>query len=463
MQKKYEQIKVYNDLKDIFNKAVERVKPYYIIKNSVKLNGNILTIHHNSSLYSVNLEEYKKIVVIGAGKATASMAKAIEEILDKKIEKGLISVKYGYTENLKIIEQIEAGHPIPDENSLRAAKIILNMAENSTDEKTIIINLISGGGSALLSYPFEGIINNSKITVTLEDLQKITKLLLSSGATIDEINCIRKHISMIKGGKLAKAFYTALQINLILSDVVGDRLDSIASGLTVWDTTTYNDAYNILIKYNLFKKIPKSIKKVIEAGINSNIEETAKKNDIAFTKVNNFIIASNYDALIAAKKRASELGYNTIVLSSRITGESKEIAKFYSAIAADNVKHKIPISPPACIIAGGETTVTIKGNGKGGRNQEMALSFLNEISKCPDDYNNVFFLAASTDGGDGPTDAAGAFASLDVLKHSKKADLNITTYLENNDSYNFFSKVNFLFKTGPTNTNVCDIHIIIVT
>ena len=461
MEKAQSNVKIYNDLKDIFLKAVESVKPYKVIKNSVKLENNTLTINNKSSKYTVDLKKYRNFIVIGAGKATASMAKAIEEILGGKITDGLISVKYGYTENLQIIKQIEAGHPIPDENSVIAGKKIFKIA-NKADENTVIINLISGGGSALLSYPFEGTIDGNRIILTLKDLQKTTELLLSSGATIDEINCIRKHISMIKGGKLSEISYPALQINLILSDVVGDRLDSIASGLTTWDTTTFRDAYNTLMKYNLINRIPKNVKKIIELGLNSIIEDTLKRDNPIFKKVHNFIIGSNYNALLAAKKEALKLGYRTIVLTSRVTGESKEIAKFYSAIATEITKHNIPILKPACIISGGETTVTIKGNGKGGRNQEMALSFLLDILKSPDDYKGVFFLAASTDGGDGPTDAAGAFASLDVFEASNNLGLNPETYLKNNDSYNFFNKTGFLFKTGPTNTNVCDIHIIIV-
>ena len=461
--------RIYEHLQEIFMRGVERVKPYNIIKNSIRLDGNILIIKGNKNSYRFNLEEFQSVIVIGTGKATASMAKAVEEILGGKISEGLISVKYGYTEDLGIIKQIEAGHPIPDKSSLKAAKQIFNIIKNA-NEKTLIINLISGGGSALLSYPFEGTIvgrtdgktDSIKIAITLEELQKTTEFLLESGATIDEINCIRKHISMIKGGRLARVAYPALQINLILSDVVGDRLDSIASGLTAWDTTTYIDAYNILVKYNLSDRIPENVLKVIKAGIEGKIEETVKKGDIIFSRVNNFIIGSNYDALLAAKKRATELGYNSIILTSRVTGESKEIAKFYSAIAVDLANRKTVSHLPACIISGGETTVTIKGNGKGGRNQEMVLSFLITILKAPEDFENVYFLAASTDGGDGPTDAAGAFASLEVLEASKNLGLNPEEYLEKNDSYNFFNKLGFLFKTGPTNTNVCDIHIIIV-
>ncbi len=453
---------LYSDLVEIFLSGLNRVNPYRMIINSLQcVNNNLIVQIDNQIKLKMDLGNFNKIFVFGTGKATSPMAKAVEEILGDRITGGVISVKYGYTENLSKIDIIEAGHPIPDDNSIKAAKAIISYKDKITED-TIVINLISGGGSSLLSYPFQGHIGNNNIQLTLEDIQETTGILLNSGATIDEINCIRKHISMIKGGKLVKFLYPAFQINLILSDVVGDRLDSIASGLTTWDNTTFKDALNILKKYRILEKIPRKVREIIESGTKGLIEETPKKGDKIFSKVRNFIVGSNFNALKSASKKSIELGYYTTIISSQIVGESREVAKVYAAISRDILKNSTLSSTPACVIGGGETTVTVRGNGKGGRNQEMALSFLNEVSKNPEDYKNIYFLSASTDGSDGPTDADGAFASLELLKKAKRQNLNPERFLDNNDSYNFFKKINGLFITGPTNTNVCDIQIVLV-
>ncbi len=452
----------YQDLVEIFKAAVESVNPYKMIKNAIKIQNSSTIINPGTGEFlKIDLKEHDKILVFGTGKATAPMARAIEEILNEKISGGLISVKYGYTENLQKIKIIEAGHPIPDENSIKAAEEMLKF-KNEITEKTVIINLISGGGSALLELPLSVKIKGKYIELTLKDIQEVTRILLETGATIDEINCIRKHISSIKGGRFSKLFYPAWQINLILSDVVGDRLDSIASGLTTWDDTTYRDAYSILTGYNILDKIPSNVKAIIIAGIKGEIEETPKRDDPVFERVKNLIIGSNYTALKAAAREAVQKGYKTTILSSEITGEAREIAKVYTAISADIIKHSTLSMVPACVIGGGETTVTVTGNGIGGRNQELALSFLNEILKRPSDFRGVYFLSASTDGSDGPTDADGAFASLELAGRAKELSLDPHKYLKENDSYNFFKKIGGLFITGPTNTNVCDLQIAII-
>jgi hydroxypyruvate reductase len=298
--------------------------------------------------------------------------------------------------------------------------------------------------------------------LTLEDKQATTKILLACGATIQEINCIRKHLSGIKGGRLAALAYPAESVNLILSDVVGDRLDSIASGLAVPDNSTYDEAIRLVNKYEIAGKLPPPAWKVLELGAAGKLPETPKKGDPVFGKVKNILIGSNYGALLAAEKKAKELGYNTVVLSSEVTGEAREAAKFYIGVGRDVLKHDLAVKKPACVIAGGETTVTLKGTGKGGRNQEMALSFLEEIESNPEGSEGIWFLAASTDGNDGPTDAAGAFADLEILAAGKKAGLSIQDSLSRNDSYHYYDKIGFLHKTGPTNTNVCDVQLVIV-
>ncbi len=458
------QIKQLADLDNIFKAAVNKVDPYMLIKQNVVLENSILSIKYGDKLKSYDLSKFNKVLIIGAGKATFKMALAIEEILGNKITSGIISVKRGYKETLsadiflKKIKVIESGHPVPDKNSINAAYSIEKLAEQS-DNKTLILNLLSGGGSALLCYPekFENLI------LTLEDIQKTNKTLLDCGADINEINCIRKHISGIKGGKLLNMLYPAVCISLILSDVIGNRLDTIASGITTYDNSTFKQANSIIDKYKIRNKLPENVLNIINLGCSGKIKETIKRNDKILKNSDNFLIGTNFTAVKFASKKAEELGYNTHILSSEITGEAKNAAEVFLRTADSILKNNTPVKSPACVIAGGETTVTIKGKGKGGRNQELALSFLNQLQKINlQDKKNIYFLSASTDGNDGPTDAAGAFACCQTLDITKTNNLDIQKYLDNNDSYNFFKQAGFLYKTGLTNTNVCDIQILIV-
>jgi len=453
--------KEYQDLEAIFMSAVERVDPYKMIMNHVSVEDGTLRITVENATVDVDLDTFDKVFVLGAGKATARMAKAIEEILAGRITRGIISVKYEHVEPLEKVALIEAAHPVPDENSVRAAKEIENVAR-SADERMLVITLISGGGSALLTYPIEYRLDSETVRLTLHDKQLTTKALLECGATIEEVNCVRKHISNIKGGKLSRLIYPAVSINLILSDVVGDRLDTIASGLTTFDDTTFVDAYNVITKYEIETKLPTKVLQVIRYGMEGKIPETPKADDVVFTKVKNILIGTNYLGLLAASRRAEELGYNTVTVSSQIVGEAREVAKVFAAIARDVKRHDLLVQKPACLIAGGETTVTIRGDGKGGRNQELALSFLSELKGDPSTADGIYLLSAATDGSDGPTDAAGAFASKDVLESNEQSSLDINGYLKRNDSYRFFDALGYLLKTGPTNTNVCDLQIVIV-
>jgi len=477
-----------SDVHKIAEKAIESVGPYIIIKENVSINGSFLIIktdktvsghggQNGNSEISIDLTEFNRIFIIGAGKATAPMAQALEEILGDRISEGLIGVKPGHTAPLKCIKQIEGGHPVPNQGSITAAAKITELAEQG-DKDSLFINLISGGGSALLTLPF----SDNNHSLTLEDMQAVTQALLSCGATIQEINCIRKHLSSIKGGRLAEKCYPSRSINLILSDVVGDDLQSIASGLTVPDETTYRDAALILKKYGIEEKMPQAVRGLLSAGEQGIINETPKPENECFSNSQNILLGTNSVALAAAALEASRLGYNPVILSSRVTGEAREIAKFYSALAQEGAaqaalsetepeaagRQRDPRAPlriyrkPVCILAGGETTVTIRGNGTGGRNQEMALSFLSEIASRPSAFKGVLFASIATDGNDGPTDAAGAFASSDLAVRSAKQGLSINDYINNNDAYTFFSEIDGLVKTGPTNTNVCDIQIIII-
>ncbi|OEU68744.1 MAG: hydroxypyruvate reductase [Desulfovibrio sp. S3730MH75] len=448
-------------LAQIFSEALARVDPYKIITNRLSLTNEVLTIQMDEGDISVDLREFERIVVIGAGKATAKMAKAIEYILEDRIESGIISVKYGHTEDLKQIKTIEAAHPVPDENGVKAAHMIEELACSATD-KTLVINLISGGGSALLPSPMYIEVDGEKISITLEDKQAVTKSLLACGADISEINCIRKHLSNLKGGRLLRCIRPARSLNFILSDVVGDNLDTIASGMTSFDHSTYCDAISIIDHYEIKDKIPPHVLKALEMGNKGKLVETLKKDEFEKERAENILIGTNRIALLGARDKAIELGYNVQILTSRLEGEAASAADMFWAIAQDEREWELLEKKPACIIAGGETVVTIKGKGKGGRNQEMALTFLMRLGQDKLHGKDIHFLAASTDGNDGPTDAAGGFADGAILEKSREMGLSITDYLNNNDSYHFLEKVGALHKTGPTNTNVCDVQILIV-
>ncbi len=443
MENKLESLR--KDVVDIFQAGLKAVAPGAAIRRCCSLEGRVLNINNQE----YNLDSFNRILVLGAGKGGASMAKAVEDILGQRISEGLITVKYDHLEKLDTIKLIEAGHPVPDMQGYNGARAILQLASEA-DEKSLIICLISGGGSALLPLPVAGI--------TLDDKQQTTKVLLACGATIHEINTIRKHLSAIKGGGLAKAAYPATLITLILSDVVGDDLDSIASGPCVPDPKTFSDCLTILNKYSIHKQIPISVLHHIENGAAGKVPETPKAGDKIFSRTDNIIIGRNFDALVKAKKRAEELGYNSVMLSSMIEGETKDIAAAHMAIAHEIALNDEPAEKPACILSGGETTVTIKGEGKGGRSQEFALAAALKMEKV----ENTVVLCAGTDGTDGPTDAAGAISDSSTLKRAQAAGMNPFAYLENNDSYHFFSSLGDLYKTGPTNTNVMDLRIILI-
>ena len=447
----------YHDLETIFRAAVARVDPRAMMIEHLRFSGNRLSVVTESDSLSFDLDQFSRIVVIGGGKAGAKMAAGVEAVLGDRIDDGIVAVRDLHSEKLSRIRTVVAGHPVPDERSVDAARKILSLAR-SADERTLVLSLISGGGSALLCYPFEA----AGATLTLSEKQEVTRHLLSCGATIHEINCVRKHLSGIKGGRLVTAISPAVSLNLILSDVVGDNLDAIASGLMVPDSSTYADALSIVRRYRMEDQLPEAALKILRDGATGKLSETPKPGDPIFRKVSNVLIGTNAQALLAARVAAKNLGYDTTILSSQVTGEAREVAKFYVGIAKDIRKRSLLARPPACIIAGGETTVTVHGGGKGGRNQEMALSFLSEIASQPADSDGVFFLSAGTDGTDGPTDAAGAFASNEILNEAAERELGAADYLNRNDSYNFFDPIGRLLKTGPTNTNVCDVQILLV-
>jgi glycerate 2-kinase len=443
---KYSIEKLREDASRIFYKGLEAVEPRAAVKRNCRLEEG--TLHIGNSTYDIS--KVKNIYVIGSGKASAPMAAAVEDILGDRITSGIINVKYGHTAEVKRVKLVEAGHPVPDENGQAGAQAILDLAKTA-GAGDLLICLVSGGGSALLPLPCEG--------MTLKDKQDTTSVLLACGATIHEINAIRKHLSGVKGGQLARAAYPADIISLMLSDVIGDDLDVIASGPTVPDYSTYQDCMDIFSKYGIVQKLPEKIIRHMEAGIAGNLPETPKKGDPAFEKTKNLVIGSNIDAVETAKAEAESLGYNTIVLSSMIEGETKEVALVHGAMAREVLKNGYPAAAPACILSGGETTVTIKGDGKGGRNQEFALAAAMDIAG----QENIVVLSGGTDGNDGPTDAAGALSDTRTIERAEEMKLSPQTYLNNNDSYHFFEKLGDLLKTGPTNTNVMDVRIMLIS
>ncbi|MCJ7774465.1 MAG: glycerate kinase [Desulfobacterales bacterium] len=433
------------DAFNIFQAGVRAVEPGAAVKKYCRVEND--DIYVNGKRYY--LPDIENIYVVGAGKATAPMAAAIEEILGNYITDGVVNVKYGHTAKLNTIRLIEAGHPVPDTQGQYGANEILNLVKKAR-KNDLVICLISGGGSALLSLPVN--------EISLKDKQETNKVLLNCGASIHEINTIRKHISKIKGGRLAKEAFPAELITFIISDVVGDDIDVIASGPTVPDTSTFNDCLRIIQKYHIEKKLPINVVSYIQKGALANLNETRVKGDHVFERVQNLIIGSNMEALLAAQKIAEDLGYNTIIMSSMVQGETRHTALVHTAIAKQILKSGHPIRPPACVLSGGETTVTVIGTGKGGRNQEFALASVIDIS----DKNNIVVLSCGTDGSDGDTDAAGAVVDSDTLKRSKEMGMDPMGFLENNDSYHFFEKLGNLIKTGPTNTNVMDLQVILV-
>lgn len=429
----------------IFNAGVAAVAPRSAIRRFCRRDGEVLQI----SAHRYDLSAFEAVYVVGAGKAGAAMAAALEEIIGDRITDGVVVVKYGHLEETQRIRILEAGHPVPDENSASGASAVIEMAKRA-GEKDLVICLISGGGSALLALPSAGI--------CLEDKKATNRVLLECGAAIHEINAIRKHLSDIKGGRLAEAVHPARLATLIISDVIGDDLDVIASGPTVPDRSTFSQCIEIVNKYLIEKRLPAMVLKHLKAGAAGRVPENPKSDHPAFRHHFPVVIAGNADALRSAGEKAESLGYHCLMLSSMIEGETRHVARVHAAIAREIRLSGNPLAPPACVLTGGETTVTISGSGKGGRNQEFALAAALDLHRVPD----VVVLSAGTDGSDGPTDAAGAFADTLTVQRAAEQFLDAGSYLDNNDAYHFFQELGDLFITGPTNTNVMDIRIVLV-
>jgi glycerate-2-kinase len=427
------------------NAALQAVDAEVIIKSKVRIEDNRLTIEN----FSFDLTKFKNIYVVGGGKASGCMAEALEGVLGNRISEGAINVPYTCPtyQTVKIKLQ-RASHPIPDAAGVKGAKIMLDLVDRA-EENDLVICLISGGGSSLMPQPSNG--------VTLSDKKKVTDELLKSGATITEINTVRKHISGFKGGWLAKKAYPATVVNLILSDVVGDPLDSIASGPTVPDPTTFHDAVEILKHHRLWNRVPTAVKKALVNGEKGLVPETPKPGDRTFEKVHNVIIGNNFTASNAAYNSVKNAGLNALLLTSCLEGQARDVGVALASIGKEIAASGKPIPRPASIVAGGETTVNIVGRGKGGRNLEIALGAALKVG----DMDGIVVASISTDGVDGPTDAAGAIVDGRTLLRAHESALNPRKALVENNSYPFFAKLGDLVFTGLTGTNVCDVSVLI--
>ncbi|HEX2276990.1 MAG TPA: glycerate kinase [Candidatus Tectomicrobia bacterium] len=434
-----------HDLHAIFQAALKAVDPGEAIRTHVRREGDQLHVADRP----YDLRQYDAVYAVGIGKAGAAMALAVEALLGDRLRGGHVVVKYGHGGPLKQVTVHEAGHPVPDEAGVRATRTLIDFVKDR-GSRDLLVCLISGGGSALSPAPVDGI--------TLAEKQEVTRQLLACGATIHEINAVRKHISRIKGGQLTRLAAPATLIALVLSDVVGDALDVIASGPTVPDTSTFADALEILRKYQLLDHAPKAIRRHLEAGRAGDIPETPKPGDAVFAHTQTVLIGRNLQALEAASRQATDLGYQSLILSSVIEGETREVAKVHAGIAKEVLASGHPLAPPACILSGGETTVTLRGQGKGGRSQEFALAMALDIRDIP----GIAILSGGTDGTDGPTDAAGAAADWTTCTRAEELGLQPRLALENNDAYPFFARLGDLLITGPTQTNVMDVRIMLI-
>ena len=427
----------------LFRAGLQAVDPYEAVCRQVRFRRGQLTI--GSERYP--LSQHQRLVVVGAGKASGRMAQALERQLGARIDTGLVVVKYGHGAPTKKIRILEAGHPVPDEAGLRASRAMMALIGTLKSDDLLIV-LLSGGASSLLPSPTAGI--------TLKDKQLTTKLLLRSGATIQEMNAVRKHVSCAKGGQLAAAT-SARVASVILSDVIGNDLGTIGSGPTAPDPTTFRDAWRILEQYEVARKVPASVRRRLEAGMKKSLPETPKAGAALFRRVNNLIIGDNRAAVDAVAKAAKRKRLQTLVLSTTVTGEARELAKFFGAMAREIALQGRPVARPCCVIAGGEPTVTIRGQGTGGRAQEFALAASMEIAGL----SNVWVAGFATDGTDGPTSVAGAVVDGETVARARRAKLDLLSVLQDNDAYPCFKKLRAHIVTGPTGTNVNDLYLLL--
>ncbi len=422
--------------------ALSAVEPGAAVRRCLRREGDTLIAGERA----FDLRTIDRVLVIGAGKAGAPMARAAADVLGPALSAGLVVVKDGHFDGPAPprVAIVEAGHPVPDERGVAAARRLTELLRDCSP-RDLVIALISGGGSALLTLPAPGI--------TLTDLQALTADLLASGASIGEINALRKHLDLVKGGGLARMAHPAALVTLVLSDVVGNPLDVIASGPTVADTSTFGEAWAVLERYGLSGRAPAGIVAHLRAGLAGAIPETPKPGDPALAGASTTLVGSNQIAADAALAAAQAAGFHTLLLTTFLEGEAREAGRFLAAVLRELAASNRPLPRPACLVVGGETTVTLRGAGRGGRNQELALAAALALAGTPD----VALVALATDGGDGPTDAAGAVATGDTVRRARALGLDPAARLAHNDAYPFFEALGDLLRPGPTTTNVNDL------
>ena len=428
---------------EIFLAGVESVLPEKLIQTRIKRRDDVLQIAGKS----YPLSRFRHIYVLAAGKAAALMAKETERILGDKITGGHVVTKYGHGTNLKYLKLTESGHPIPDAEGVKGTREMLDIARQAVEDD-LVVCLISGGASALMADFPEG--------TTLDDLRHANELLVKCGADITEINAVRKHLSNVKGGQLAKTLYPATTVCLILSDVIGDRLDVIASGPTVGDTSTFADAWAVIEKYSLEDSFPPPMLNHLKNGLSGFIPETPKPDDVIFRNVQNYIIGNNLLALEGASRKAQELGLETHIITDKLKGDYTNVAGFILK-TIENYQ-QANCKKPVCLLFGGEPTVKVSGDGSGGRNQHLALYLSTKI----DHEKHITILCAGTDGTDGPTDAAGAVVDNETIATAVKKNIDPRVFLQNYNSYHFFQQTGGHIITGNTRTNVMDLVVVVM-
>ncbi|MCC6175775.1 MAG: glycerate kinase [Chloroflexi bacterium] len=424
----------------VMSAALEAVDPAEAVRRALTRDGGRLTVGDRS----YDLDQYERVLVVGAGKASAPMAVAVEEVLGERVAGGLVVVKHGHTAPTRIVTLREASHPIPDETCVNGTAELVSVLDGSGPRDLVIV-VLSGGGSALMLLPAAGI--------TLADMQQTTDLLLRAGATINELNTIRKHLERAKGGGLARLAAPSDVVTLVLSDVVGNPLDVIASGPTVPDTSTFADACAIVERLGVWDRLPSSVLERLQAGRAGRIDDTPKPGDPIFERVQTVVVASNELAAEAAVRQARAEGLEPLLLTTYVEGEAAEVAKVIAALAREEAATNRPLPRPCCLVLGGETTVHVRGDGLGGRNQELALAAALKIAGLHD----VIVVALATDGNDGPTDATGALVDGTTVQRARARGLDPEQFLARNDAYHFFEPLGDLLVTGPTNTNVNDL------
>lgn len=427
----------------IWQAALRAAEPGACVRRALRLTGNDLDVEGE------RIELKGRLIVVGAGKAGAAMARTLEEILGGRITGGLVITRYGHRLRTERIEIAEAAHPVPDVAGVEAVGRMRDLL-SGLDATDVVLCLISGGGSALMPDPAPG--------VTLEEKQEVTTRLLRAGATIRELNAVRKHLSGIKGGQLARWAAPARVVSLIMSDVIGDPPDFIASGPTAADTSTYHDALAVLSRYGV--DAPTGVRTRLEKGSQGALSETPKPGDPVFERVSNHVIASNRLLVATAASEARELGFNTLVLTSGLEGEAADVGRLFAAIAREVVSTGQPAPAPACILAAGETTVTVRGKGLGGRNLEMALAWSLAVAEWK---HAACFASIASDGSDGPTEAAGAVVDPGTCARATELGMDPAARLADNDSLRPLAAVGDTVVTGPTHTNLMDLQILLVT